>query len=177
VLRPVLPEIDEAGVAKLERVARRETAAAVPADPLRRLSALIPPDPLLAGEIAARLRLSNARRRRLEAAAVPLPPGQDVRRLRADAEEAVVIDRLLLGPDGPEIAAAGVAALAGWSPPRFPLKGGSLIALGLPPGPVVAEMLGRLRQEWVDAGFPPEPWATERARRAVAQAVAQGNRA
>jgi poly(A) polymerase len=43
ILTAVLPEIDRAGVARLTTLATREAAAAVAADPIRRLAALVPP--------------------------------------------------------------------------------------------------------------------------------------
>jgi poly(A) polymerase len=57
ILRPVLPEIDAAGVARLAALAEREAAAGVEAEAVRRLAALLPADVaegigglLLAGE-------------------------------------------------------------------------------------------------------------------------------
>ncbi|MCW2957077.1 MAG: [cytidine(C)-cytidine(C)-adenosine (A)]-adding enzyme, partial [Thermoleophilia bacterium] len=53
ILRPVLPEI--AGTDGLRALVAREQAAGVAPDPLRRLAALLPPDPALAASLAARL--------------------------------------------------------------------------------------------------------------------------
>src|SRR3954471_17682648 len=51
IFRPVLPEIDEAGAARLERLVEREQAAETPPDPLRRLAALLPADPEVAAAV------------------------------------------------------------------------------------------------------------------------------
>ena len=53
----------------------------------------------------------------------------------------------------------------------FALKGGDLIALGLPRGPIVAKTLQELRAAWSAAGFPPEAEVQAMARAAVAQAL------
>jgi len=57
------------------------------------------------------------------------------------------MDRLLLtGGD--------VAALAGWTRPIFPLKGGQIVARGVAAGPLVAQMLHAIEACWVAEGFP-----------------------
>ena len=35
--------------------------------------------------------------------------------------------------------------------PEFPVQGRDLLALGVPPGPAMGQMLGRLRQAWIDS--------------------------
>ena len=167
VLKPVLPEIADAGA--LEALIAREAASAVGADPLRRLAALLPADPDLAAAVAARLRLSNKAARRLASAAGRspddhMPPPRLAYRI--GREEA--IDRILLGDGDPEAA----AALAGWVRPRLLIGGGDLIAMGLAAGPIVAGTLQALQREWAEADFPGEA-ATQQAlaRRLVDQAL------
>jgi poly(A) polymerase len=47
---------------------------------------------------------------------------------------------------------AELLALAGdWTPPRFPLAGGDITALGIPPGPRVGRLLAGVH-EWWEAG-------------------------
>ena len=163
IFRPVLPEIDDAE--PLGRLVRAEAQAGVAPHPLRRLSALIPPNPEAAASVAARLRLSNKAAKRLALAADrslgPLKPLA----YRIGTEAAV--DRLLLaGEAGP-----GIAALADWRPPRLPISGGDLIGMGLTAGPEVARTLQAVERDWIDAGFPADPGAVrELARRRVAEA-------
>jgi poly(A) polymerase len=167
ILAPVLPEVDAAGVAALERLVPREKAAGVAPDGLRRLAALLPRDVGIAASVAARLRLSRKAAKRLASAADPTVAGEP-RRLayRVGAEEAV--DRLLLG--GAEPGAA--ASLAGWQRPRLGIKGGDLIALGLSAGPLVAATLQRVEAVWADQDFPEAPEAQRAiARREVDQAL------
>ena len=66
---PVVPEIEEAGRLAILVAAERE--AGIGPDPLRRLAALLPPDPAIALRVAARLKLSNKAKKRLANAADP----------------------------------------------------------------------------------------------------------
>jgi poly(A) polymerase len=168
ILKPVLPEIGSEDVERLERLVGREAQAGAAPHPLRRLAALLPPDPDLAGAIARRLRLSNRSTRRLEAAAARSGDGDGPELLayRLGAEEA--LDRILLGDGDP----GAVDLLSGWQRPRLRVGGGDLIAMGLEAGPVVARTLQAIEREWAEAGFPPEgPAQRAIARRHVDQAL------
>ena len=165
ILAPVLPEIGRDGAARLARLTAREAALAEPSA-VRRLAALLPRDAGQADMIAARLRLSKAMRKRLVLAADPAVPGAARPLAHAIGVEGAR-DRLLLGADEDRLPAA-LADLSGWTPPRLPLTGGDLIALGLPAGPLVAATLKQVERRWVDEGFPDAPRARSIARDAVA---------
>ena len=154
ILKAVLPEIDADGVARLEALVRRERAAGSPPESLRRLAALLPPDPQLAAALSARLRLSNKAVKRIVCAA-EREPGDAARPFalayRIGGEEA--IDRLLLGGDDDEATADKVRSLDGYRRPRFPISGGDLIQMGLSPGPIVAATMQAVERAWVDGGF------------------------
>ena len=148
ILKPVLPEIDQAALPKLERLVAAERHAHVPPDAVRHLAGLLPADPLLADDIGARLRLSNKARKRLSCAAdgSPMPAPQALAyRVGRDC----AVDRLLLA-NKPDAA----AAILDWHIPRLPISGGALIARGLPEGPVIAQTLRAIENRWVEAGFP-----------------------
>jgi poly(A) polymerase len=169
ILAPVLPEIGPDGVARLDRLVAREGQAGIGPSALRRLAALLPPDPDIVAAVAARLRLSNRASKRLVAAAKRSAADPEVPAVLAyniGAEEAV--DRILLG-DGD---AAAAASLVGWQRPRLRVGGGDVIAMGLAAGPIVARTLQAIEREWAEAGFPPES-AVQRtiARRHVDQAL------
>jgi poly(A) polymerase len=152
ILKPVLPEIGEAGVAALESLMRREAEAKVAPAAIRRLAALLPADPSTATSVAARLRLSKKAGKRLETAAGrAAEPRGDPHLLayRLGHEEAV--DRILLGGGDP----LAVKQLAGWERPRLHVGGGDLIAMGLKPGPQVARTLQAVEREWSEGGFAP----------------------
>ena len=144
VLTVILPEADSAALAPLITA---ELAQGITANPLRRLAALLPADPALAVQIAARLRLSAAQRKRLASAAGRTGPPGDPYALayRIGRDEAV--DRLLL-------TGADTASLNGWDIPVFPLKGGDIVARGVNAGPAVARILREVEDRWIAEGFP-----------------------
>jgi poly(A) polymerase len=145
ILRAVLPEITADGVDRLDELTRREAAADIAPDAVRRLAALLPPQ--AAEPVGARLKLSNADRKRLEAAT--LGPGDEgPRGLAYRHGLGVALDRLLL-------AGEPVEAIRDWSPPMLPLSGGELVRRGLAKGPDVARTLRKLETRWIAAGFPP----------------------
>ena len=170
ILKPVLPEIGAEGAARLAALIEREAAAGLPGDPLRRFAALLPADPEVAAWVGARLRLSNKAAKRLaSAAARDAEEGAtpEVLAYRLGRDEA--IDRLLLGNGDPAVA----ASLTGWERPRLLIGGGTLIALGLTPGPIVAKTMQEVQRLWAEAGFPAgEADQQALARDAVARALA-----
>ena len=172
ILKPVLPEIQEEGVARLETLIERERLAAIPPHPLRRLAALLPADPETVAAVAARLRLSTRASKRLVSAASwgdGVEEKPEVLAYRIGGEEAV--DRILLNEGDPRQA----LTLSGWVKPRLKLGGGELIAMGLSPGPVVAATLQALEREWAKAGFPDSrPEQEALARRHVEKALKGG---
>jgi poly(A) polymerase len=166
ILRPVVPEIGAEGVAQLTALVEREKAANFPAEPLRRFAALLPADPEVASAVGTRLRLSNKAVKRLASAAARgmddgVPPA--VLAYRIGREEAV--DRLLLGSGDP----ADAASIRDWERPRLHVGGGMLIALGLTPGPVVAQTMQEVQRRWAEAGFPQD----EAEQRAIARAAVE----
>jgi poly(A) polymerase len=147
VLGVVLPETGDREIAGFERAIERERAAGLPPSAIRRLAALLPAEPRVAEQVAARLRLSTAQKKRLASAAdLGLPPG-DPRALayRIGREEAV--DRLLLAGEDP-------APVIGWPIPELPLKGGEIVARGVAAGPEVARILQAVERRWIAEGFP-----------------------
>ena len=153
VLPVVLPEAGATGVAALARLVEQEVRQGTEPDSLRRLAALLPADARTADQVAARLRLSAAQRKRLVTAAARDGDPGDARALayRLGREEA--IDRLLL-------AAASVGPLAGWEIPKFPIKGGEIVGRGVSAGPEVARILRELEERWIAEGFPDAARAT-----------------
>lgn len=148
VLAAVMPEgADPARLARL-------VAAGAPADPVLRLAALLTGDP---AAFAARLRLSTAEHDRLVAlrdAPLARPDADDpaLRRLLADTDAALLLDRVwLAGGTGPEWDALR-ARLASMPRPVFPLEGRDVLALGLPPGPQVGALLRAVRAWWLEGG-------------------------
>ncbi|MDT0508877.1 CCA tRNA nucleotidyltransferase [Novosphingobium sp. MMS21-SN21R] len=147
VLEQILPEADPAGLAALSALVTHERTSGIKGDALRRLAALLPASTAVAEQVASRLRLSFAQRKRLSSSAARESSAADARALayRIGMEEAH--DRLLLN-------GADVAPLAGWDVPRFPLKGGEVVARGVRAGPEVARVLRAVEERWVTEQFP-----------------------
>lgn len=150
VLGVILPETGAAQVARLAALVQAEAAAGVAPDAVRRLAALLPPDRACAEQVAARLRLPNAMRKRI--AAIASRREDDAANPRALAYRQgleVARDRLL-------IADAPVDELAGWSVPPLPIKGGDVVAAGIAAGPQVAQVLRAVEARWIEERFPDE---------------------
>jgi poly(A) polymerase len=146
ILKPVLPEIIEAG--RLALLVQREAELGIEPEGVRRLAALLPEDREVAASVAARLRLSKRLSKRLVSAADSRVGDPEALAYEIGAAEAV--DRFLLqGRKGIDL-----AALASWKRPRLPVSGGDLIAMGLEAGPIVASTMQAIEREWVRSGFP-----------------------
>jgi len=153
ILRAVLPEIGTQGVARLEQVAAREAEHGIAPSADRRLSALLPDDAAVADDVAARLRVSKARRKRLAAAVGSIDGTLAPRAQAYRIGTAALIDRALRSaPD--ERLTEILSAIDGWTPPRLPLGGGQLVALGITAGPDVAHLMKQIEDRWVAEDFP-----------------------
>jgi poly(A) polymerase len=144
VLPVVLPEASAAGLVAL---VAEEAKQAVAPDPLRRLAALLPPEPRTVEQVAARLRLSAAQKKRLVTASDRSAEPGDARALAYRLGRAEAVDRLLL-------AGADASPLSGWDIPQLPLKGGEIVERGVAAGPEVARILREVEDRWVAEGFP-----------------------
>jgi poly(A) polymerase/tRNA nucleotidyltransferase (CCA-adding enzyme) len=132
-----------------------------------RLAALAPGDTT---GLADRLRLSTAERATLEQLAGPVPPvdadDAELRRALAHTPNETLVGRAWLahGRAGEALR----ARLAAMARPRFALAGRDALALGVPPGPRVGELIRGVRDWWLEGGCVADPAAcrTELARRA-----------
>jgi poly(A) polymerase len=147
ILKPVIPEIEDATT--LSRLILREAQFPVPGNAIRRLAALIGARPQVAAEIGKRLRLSNAKTRRLVTACTE-SCDQPVEALAYRVGVESGVDRLLIGEGTGE----DLVALSEWQKPKLPISGGVLIARGIPSGPEVSQTLARIEEKWIVAGFP-----------------------
>ena len=148
----------------LGRLAAIEAALGLAGDAILRLAALAVELPEDADRLRERLRLSNEEHARLSRAA--LPPTL----VRAAAERAAKAclyadggaayrERVLVAwvrsGDAPASQAwrERLALTERWQPPRFPLGGADVMALGIPAGPRVGELLRALEAWWVAGDF------------------------
>ena len=162
IWQPVLPEFDAGAVDRLAALVAAEAAAGIAPDPIRRLAAMLDADN--AEGVTARLKLSNAQRKRVavalgDMAGTPLALGY---RLGMDG----AVDRLLLAGDP-----AAAATVAGWTRPTLPLSGGALVERGLARGPDVARALRQVEDRWIAEGFPDAARTAAIADAVVAQAL------
>lgn len=164
VLAPVLPEVTDQGIDRLARLSAREAALGEAPDPIRHLIAVGPVDPAKADGVAARLKLSKARRKRIAAAIGDV--GDPTRPLAFRIGKEAAIDRLLLADLPEPDAAARIEQIRDWDVPTLPVSGGEIVSRGVQAGPDVANLLGKVRDQWVEEGFP----TTARARE-IADAV------
>ncbi len=172
VLTRVLPESEKWGIDAMPSLGETERALGWEADALRRLEAIVPPDPERMAALAKRLRLSNVDRDRLTAWALTDEPKEDesdgafrVRLLFGN--RGAIVDRLRLklavlrGKAGSD--AAALQALARLStrlqeaerfaPPEFPVSGHDLSQQGIAPGPDMGRRLDALKRRWAESGF------------------------
>ncbi|AKM10187.1 CCA tRNA nucleotidyltransferase [Croceicoccus naphthovorans] len=150
VLKVVLPEAGAVQIDRLARLISAEREGRIAPDPIRRLAALLPPDPALAEQVASRLRLSNAQKKRIKLAT-----------MRNDAD--AVNPRGLAYREGLEVArdrllllGEPVNTIANWELPALPIKGGDIVAAGVGAGPDVAKVLRAVETRWIANGFPDE---------------------
>jgi poly(A) polymerase len=163
ILRAVLPEITDA--APLTELAAREGVAGIPPDSIRRLAALVPP--AAADVVGARLKLSNADRKRLIAATTGVGD-EGPRGLAYRVGIASALDRLLL-------AGASVDDILDWDVPRLPIGGGALVERGLSKGPAVAAALRAIEAQWIAEGFPGPARVDQIADEAVGTSIASAS--
>lgn len=165
ILAPAIPEIDTAGLARLGRLLAAEAETNTKPDALRRLIALLPTEGTAADGVAARLKLSNAQRKRIGAALAETPadPAEALYRLGHQG----ALDRVLLRADP----AMQWARIADRDRPVFPLRGGTLVARGLGAGPRVAQAMQAIERRWIDEDFPGEARVAELVDDEVAQAM------
>jgi poly(A) polymerase len=163
IFEPVLPEIVSADL--LAHLAEREAATGILPDPIRRLAAVLPRDGAAADQIGARLKLSNAERKRLVAATGE--PLEAPKPLAYRLGRETALDRLLLSNRD----IAQIEEIKSWEAPRLPLSGGALVARGLAKGPDVARALRAVEDRWIAEGFPGEERAAALADEVVAQAL------
>jgi tRNA nucleotidyltransferase/poly(A) polymerase len=149
----------------LERLAALERGLGLEPNAILRLAALAVEVVEHADNLRERLRLSNeehARLVRLASRTSDISPAAPERAAKAylyAGGEAAYRDRMLVA--WARSGAAGdnepwrkrLALPERWQPPRFPIGGAEVMALGIPAGPRVGEMLRELEAWWVTGDF------------------------
>jgi poly(A) polymerase len=156
VLSIILPE-----ARRLDRL-RHMIAIEPEPDPLRRLAAIVEVDGAGVIALAERLRFSNAWRDRLHGLAPPwaIDPPADMAaqrralyRLGAEGYRDIALLLAAEGAMSPDRLSQLLAFARDWRPPAFPLTGGDVTALGIPPSPRVGRLLDAVRAWWEASDF------------------------
>ena len=148
VLPIILPEAATGASERLRGLVAQEAYQNAEPDSTRRLAALIVPDGTIAKNASERLKLSKNQGKRLALAAERSPSDQEdpfAAAYRYGYESAC--DRLLLS-------GFSTAPLDEWTIPKFPLSGGEIIALGMPAGPQISQIMKLIENRWIAEGFP-----------------------
>jgi poly(A) polymerase len=169
---------------RLERLATIDAEAFFTPDTLLRLAALLPNDPAIAANVAAKLRLSNNEAARLEDIAgarekiVSYLSVKEVRKLLYRIGVGPFKDLVFLQWAGDPKNSNAVqwrmllAVADAWERPRFPLSGREVMLAGVPEGPLVGKILAEVEDWWVDADFIEDEFSLAERLKAVVQATA-----
>lgn len=172
VLTQALPESERWGIDAVHGLVAAERALGWPADPLRRLQAIVPPDAARLEEMTRRLKTGKSDRDRLAAWALadPANPAESDAAFRVRlylGNPAATADRLALAVAAERVKAEGdpsllptVATLVrrfgeadAFTPPALPVSGHDLAEHGVPAGPQTGQALARLRRIFAESGF------------------------
>jgi poly(A) polymerase len=160
----ILPHvIPEAGARPpLRRLVLLETELPHPPDAIRRLASFVDFDAPGTRRFATRLRLSRKEATRLrliverwrDVTPALAPPA--ARRLIYEHGNAAYADLVLVAwsrSSDPDAAWRPLWDLAAWPAPTFPLKGRDAVALGIPHGRAVGDLLKQVEAWWIDGDF------------------------
>ena len=181
----ILPEImpGALSMARLERLVKIDAGAFFTPDPVLRLAALLPDDPVAARELAGRWKLSNTDRIRLEDLAggrekiVSYLSIREVRKFLYRLGKQRFRDRVFLrwAEDAKESNAVQWRALLAmgdsWTRSEFPLTGREVMAAGVPEGPLVGKVLAEVEEWWIDSDFIEDEFSLAERLKAVVQAT------
>lgn len=154
IFAPFLPELSGTAANDLRRLVIREAQFEQPISLPARFLALLTRDAVAVDKVAARLKLSNKLRegftKRLQSAA-PQPDNMPAIAYRADVDTARDVAMLYASDSDLPLC---LARLEQWTSPSLSIKGGALIAMGLPTGPLIAITLQAIETVWIAENFP-----------------------
>jgi poly(A) polymerase len=178
ILSQVLPGV--ANLMRLGSLAKIERTEGFRPDGLLRLATLLSAED--SKTVAARWKLSTAQRTRLEDICgakeklVPTLSTSERDKLLYRLGVPRFKDRLfLVWAEHPRCAAHWwnfLAAAERWQKPRFPLSGGDVMAMGVPCGPQVGQVLAEVEAWWIESGFSQDRAALDARLKQAVQALA-----
>ena len=158
ILQHILPELT-----RLERLEGLIAIDSIDPDPMRRLLAALSPDDAAVHALSDRLKLSRAERERLAVNVVhagSVTVGLDARGRRQLLHRLgaqTFIDLVYLGwaeePAQRRAWRRHLRAAEQWTPPAFPLRGADVLALEIPHGPEIGQILDEVERWWVAGDF------------------------
>ncbi|MEY3633773.1 MAG: hypothetical protein RLZZ61_183 [Pseudomonadota bacterium] len=171
IFTPFLPELSANAADDLRHLVDREAQFTQPVSLPARFLSLLTRDTVAVDKVAARLKLSNKMREgfanRLRAGD-PTPFNVRAIAYRTDIDAAR--DAVMLFADDADVQEC-LVRLEQWEIPTLAIKGGELINMGLPPGPLVAKTLQTIEGLWIQEDFPDAARQRELARQAVNAAL------
>ncbi|HTU00120.1 MAG TPA: CCA tRNA nucleotidyltransferase [Rhizomicrobium sp.] len=180
ILGDVLP--GALNLPRLERLIAIDTDNFFEPDATLRLAALLPADGVAA--ISDKLKLSNAQRERLsdlgqaKEKIVSYLSIKEVRKLLYLLGPRRFKDRVFLKwADDPKASntmqwRALLALADSWQRPKFPLTGESVMAAGVPRGPLIGRILEEVEEWWIESDFIDDEFSLAERLKAVVQATA-----
>jgi poly(A) polymerase len=167
IFTPFLPELSGSAADDLQHLIERETQCAQPVSLPARFLALLTRDAAAVDKVAARLKLSNKMRegfaQRLRAG---LPTPFNVRAIAYRADIDTARDAVMLYAVDVDVQEC-LARLEQWDIPTLSVRGGELIGMGLPAGPLIAKTLQAIEAAWINEDFPDAARQRELAEQAV----------
>jgi poly(A) polymerase len=166
ILETILPEANN--VDGLEAIIRLEAREGLKPDPLLRLMAMSPREPLQMALLTKRMKMSKSETNRLrgwaddDAQLSTDMPDRDRLAAIYRSGKLVILDRARLRAAGESdpIQSSRWMVLAdlamGWQPPKFPITGKDLAQAGVPNGPAMGKAMRALEALWVRSGFSTE---------------------
>lgn len=177
IFAPFLPELKHGAATHLRQLYEREIAQDQKISLSARLLTLLPRDAIVVERVAARLKLSNKLRENLaKRVTTPVPSAQNIREIAYRTGMDCATDVAMLYADGDNLPDCLTKLRAG-SVPDFALKGGDLIAFGLPVGAVVGKALQTVETSWIAEDFPPRARQMEIARQLVGTLLSASKKA
>lgn len=177
IFAPFLPEIEDSAADKLKLLVRRENDHGAALSLSARLLTLLPHDAGVVDKVAARLKLSNRLReslgKRLDA---PKPNSGTIKAIAYRSGIETARDVAMLYAADADLPGC-LTALDGWTDPRMEIKGGDLIRMGIPAGPMVAKTIQAVEAAWIAEDFPDALRQTDIARQLAANALSASRKA
>jgi poly(A) polymerase len=177
IFAPFLRELCSDAHARLQRLVEREQLLNQSLSLPSRLLSILVTDPVAVDKVAARLKLSNKLRENLASRLhAGTPTEGSIRAIAYRFDNDTARDVAMLFADDNALPLC-LARLDNWDSPIMYIKGGDLIKMGLPAGPLVAKTLQELESMWVAEDFPVSDRQSELALQLVEAAMSAAKKA